>query len=159
MIKTYKKFFLIISLILFTMSCGFKVLDKSSLFNLRISEIQTLGDKKTNFLITNNLQKTLNIEKEGDNYLVLNTTKRKEIKEKNSSNQITKYQITISSTLSLNSLKTYEKKTFSTEVNGSYDVSNNHSTTITNQNNLEKNLAKKTSDLLTKQLIFIFNAN
>ena len=159
MIKTYKKFFLIISLILFTMSCGFKVLDKSSLFNLRISEIQTQGDKKTNFLITNNLQKTLNIEKDGDNYLVLNTTKRKEIKEKNSSNQITKYQITISSTLSLNSLKTNEKKTFSTEVNGSYDVSNNHSTTITNQNNLEKNLAKKTSDLLTKQLIFIFNAN
>ena len=159
MIKTYKKFFLIISLILFTMSCGFKVLDKSSLFNLRISEIQTQGDKKTNFLITNNLQKTLNIEKEGDNYLVLNTTKRKEIKEKNSSNQITKYQITISSTLSLNSLKTNEKKTFFTEVNGSYDVSNNHSTTITNQNNLEKNLAKKTSDLLTKQLIFIFNAN
>ena len=159
MIKTYKKFFLIISLILFTMSCGFKVLDKSSLFNLRISEIQTQGDKKTNFLITNNLQKTLNIEKDGDNYLVLNTTKRKEIKEKNSSNQITKYQITISSTLSLNSLKTNEKKTFFTEVNGSYDVSNNHSTTITNQNNLEKNLAKKTSDLLTKQLIFIFNAN
>ena len=159
MIKTYKKFFLIISLILFTMSCGFKVLDKSSLFNLRISEIQTQGDKKTNFLIKNNLQKTLNIEKEGDNYMVLNTTKRKEIKEKNSRNQITKYQITISSTLSLNSLKTNEKKTFSTEVNGSYDVSNNHSTTITNQNNLEKNLAKKTSDLLTKQLIFIFNAN
>tara|TARA_B100000963_G_scaffold2486_1_gene1962 strand:- start:2630 stop:3109 length:480 start_codon:yes stop_codon:yes gene_type:complete len=159
MIKTYKKFFLIISLILFTMSCGFKVLDKSSLFNLRISEIQTQGDKKTNFLIKNNLQKTLNIEKEGDNYMVLNTTKRKEIKEKNSRNQITKYQITISSTLSLNSLKTNEKKTFSTEVNGSYDVSNNHSTTITNQNNLEKNLAKRTSDLLTKQLIFIFNAN
>ena len=159
MIKTYKKFFLIISLILFTMSCGFKVLDKSSLFNLRISEIQTQGDKKTNFLIKNNLQKTLNIEKEGDNYMVLNTTKRKEIKEKNSRNQITKYQITISSTLSLNSLKTNEKKTFTTEVNGSYDVSNNHSTTITNQNNLEKNLAKKTSDLLTKQLIFIFNAN
>ena len=141
------------------MSCGFKVLDKSSLFNLRISEIQTQGDKKTNFLIKNNLQKTLNIEKEGDNYMVLNTTKRKEIKEKNSRNQITKYQITISSTLSLNSLKTNEKKTFSTEVNGSYDVSNNHSTTITNQNNLEKNLAKRTSDLLTKQLIFIFNAN
>ena len=107
----------------------------------------------------NNLQKVLNIKNGGDVYIILNTSKKKEIKEKNSKNQITKYQITINSSLTLNSLKTNEKKTFSSEVSGSYDVSNNHSTSITNQNNLEKNLAKKSSDLILKQLILIFNAS
>tara|TARA_B100001121_G_scaffold296181_1_gene301301 strand:- start:104 stop:583 length:480 start_codon:yes stop_codon:yes gene_type:complete len=159
MIKSYLKFFLIIPLITFTISCGFEVLDKSSLFNLEVTEIQTQGDKKTSFLMKNNLQKVLNIKNGGDVYIILNTSKKKEIKEKNSKNQITKYQITINSSLTLNSLKTNEKKTFSSEVSGSYDVSNNHSTSITNQNNLEKNLAKKSSDLILKQLILIFNAS
>ena len=159
MIKTYKQFLLMIPFIFLMMSCGFKVLDKSSFFNLKINEIQTQGDTKASFLIKNNLQKILNINNEGDHYIVLSTNKKKEIKEKNSKNQITKYRITISSTLSLNSLKTNEKNSFSTEISGSYDVSNNYSTTISNQNNLEKNLAKKTSDLLTKELIFIINAN
>ena len=159
MIKTYKQSLLMIPFIFLMMSCGFKVLDKSSFFNLKINEIQTQGDTKASFLIKNNLQKILNINNEGDHYIVLSTNKKKEIKEKNSKNQITKYRITISSTLSLNSLKTNEKNSFSTEISGSYDVSNNYSTTISNQNNLEKNLAKKTSDLLTKELIFIINAN
>ena len=59
--------------------------------------------------------------------------------------------------MTLNFLKTNERKTFSTQLNGSYDVSDNHSSTITNQNNLEKNLAKKTADLIAKQLILILN--
>ena len=140
-----------------TVQCGFKVLDKSSVLDLKITEIKTEGDKKINFLVRNKLKKVFKEEALGDAYLEIKTTKDKSIKEKNSKNQITKYQITISSSVTLNFLKTNERKTFSTQLTGSYDVSDNHSSTITNQNNLEKNLAKKTADLIAKQLILILN--
>ena len=44
-------------------------------------------------------------------------------------------------------------------MNGSFDVSDNHSTTISNQNNLEKNLAKKSTDLIIKEIILKINDN
>ena len=157
MFNRYKQILLSILILISTTQCGFKVLDKSNLLDLKITEIKTQGDKKTNFLVKNKLQKVFKNEIESDAYLELKTNKVKKIKEKNSKNQITKYQITINTTVTLNFLNTKEKKTFSIQTLGNYDVSNNHSTTITNQNNLEKNLAKKTADLIIKQLIFIFN--
>ena len=157
MFKKYKQIFLIIFVFTSTVQCGFKVLDKSSVLNLKITEIKTEGDKKINFLVKNKLKKVFKEEALGDAYLEIKTNKDKSIKEKNSKNQITKYEITISSSVTLNFLKTNERKTFSTQLNGSYDVSDNHSSTITNQNNLEKNLAKKTADLIAKQLILILN--
>ena len=157
MFKKYKQIFLIIFVFTSTVQCGFKVLDKSSVLDLKITEIKTEGDKKINFLVKNNFKKVFKEEALGDAYLEIKTNKDKSIKEKNSKNQITKYEITISSSVALNFLKTNERKTFSTQLNGSYDVSDNHSSTITNQNNLEKNLAKKTADLIAKQLILILN--
>ena len=157
MFKKYKQIFLIIFVFTSTVQCGFKVLDKSSVLDLKITEIKTEGDKKINFLVRNKLKKVFKEEALGDAYLEIKTNKDKSIKEKNSKNEITKYEITISSSVTLNFLKTNERKTFSTQLNGSYDVSDNHSSTITNQNNLEKNLAKKTADLIAKQLILILN--
>ena len=50
MFKKYKQIFLIIFVFTSTVQCGFKVLDKSSVLDLKITEIKTEGDKKINFL-------------------------------------------------------------------------------------------------------------
>ena len=42
-------------------------------------------------------------------------------------------------------------------VGGNYDVATNHSTTINNQNNLEKNLAERASSTIVKKLILLVN--
>ena len=52
-----------------------------------------------------------------------------------------------------------KNQNFNISVEGSYDVSDNHSTTINNQNSLEKNLANETADLIIKELILIINDN
>ena len=40
---------------IFFTNCGFKVLDKTTLDKLKINEINTVGDKKINFLIKNKI--------------------------------------------------------------------------------------------------------
>ena len=89
----------------------------------------------------------------------MKTTKEKGIKEKNDNNQITKYQIKVSTSVVINNLISGTKRNLNFLVDGSYDVSNNHSTTINNQNNLEKNLAKEIADLIIKELILKNNDN
>ena len=41
-------------------SCGFKVLDKTILNKFEINEINSVGDKRINFLIKNNVSKLIN---------------------------------------------------------------------------------------------------
>ena len=158
--KILKKNFILFIAALLIVNCGFKVLDKSQLQNLKIESLETQGDKKTSFLIKSSLQKYFTNNENGENiFLVIKTDKTKTINEKNRKNQIKKYAISLNTNISINYLDKIKNKNFSIIVNGSYDVSNNHSTTISNQNNLEKNLAKKSAELIIKELILKTNDN
>ena len=158
--KILKKNFILFIAVMFIANCGFKVLDKSQLQNLQIESLETQGDKKTSFLIKSNLQKFFINNESGEKiFLILKTNKTKTIKEKNLKNQIKKYEISLSTNININYLDKIKNKNFKILVNGSYDVSDNHSTTISNQNNLEKNLAKKSADLIIKELILKINDN
>ena len=92
----------IIKLFLFLIiaSCGFKVVEKTA--NYKILEIYIEGDKKINFIIKNNLLLHSNIENSNLINLTINTNKKKVIKERNISNQITKYEITIVAQVNMN---------------------------------------------------------
>ena len=59
----------------------------------------------------------------------------------------------------LNYLDTGKTQNFNISVKGNYDVSDNHSSTINNQNDLEKNLSDETVDLIIKELILRINDN
>ena len=158
--KILKKNFILFIGVLFIANCGFKVLTKSQLQNLKIESLETQGDKKTSFLIKSNLQKLFINNENGEKiFLIIKTDKTKTIKEKNLKNQIKKYEISLSTNININYLDKIKNKNFKILVNGSYDVSDNHSTTISNQNNLEKNLAKKSADLIIKELILKINDN
>ena len=158
--KILKKNFILFIAALLIFNCGFKVLDKSQLQNLKIENLETQGDKKTSFLIKSTLQKYFTNNENGESiFLVIKTDKTKTIKEKNLKNQIKKYAISLNTNISINYLDKIKSKNFTILVNGSYDVSDNHSTTISNQNNLEKNLAKKSANLIIKELILKINDN
>ena len=145
------------ALILLT-SCGFKVIDKTSSLKYAIKNIESEGDKKVNFFIKNNLIKKFSSGYTDDyvNIKILSNKKRA-IKEKNIKNQITKYNISISTRFEIVFANKNIKKIININENGDYDVNNNKSVTTNNQNNLEKHLARKISKQITDKIIFIIN--
>tara|TARA_B100001094_G_C18150427_1_gene783367 strand:+ start:826 stop:1299 length:474 start_codon:yes stop_codon:yes gene_type:complete len=145
------------ALILLT-SCGFKVIDKTSSLKYAIKNIESEGDKKVNFFIKNNLIKKFSSGYTDDyvNIKILSNKKRA-IKEKNIKNQITKYNISISTKVEIVFANKNIKKIININENGDYDVNNNKSVTTNNQNNLEKHLARKISKQITDKIIFIIN--
>ena len=67
--KILKKNFILFIAALLIVNCGFKVLDKSQLQNLKIESLETQGDKKTSFLIKSSLQKYFTNNENGENIL------------------------------------------------------------------------------------------
>ena len=147
---------LIICLFIFS-GCGFKVVNLSELNNFYINEIETEGDKRVNYEIRNNL---ISMTKDPEKKLInlkLNTNKTKIIKEKNIKNEITKYEINLAVNVT-----TYDKKydilhQFTETSKGSYDVSKQHSQTLSNEKKQTKILSKKISERILSKLRNISN--
>jgi len=153
------KTFLIIVLSLGLLSsCGYKVLDKSSLGNFNIVELNSTGDNKINFFIKNKLKNKITNSKEENEIIIdLKTVKTKNIKEKNISNQITKYEIIIVSTIKVNFINKNISEVIQISSSGDYDVVSNQAKTINNQDNIEKFLAEKVSEKILNKLIILIN--
>ena len=129
------KFFIIIFLFFSLNGCGFKLKNLNNNYN--ITDLQTSGDKKINYKIKN---KILNSSREsGENLITISidTKKQKIIKEKNISNQITKYEIKIISSVELQILG--DKNTtnkFTILKSGDYNVSSKYSNTLITEKSL-----------------------
>ena len=147
---------LIICLFIFS-GCGFKVVNLSELNNFYINEIDAEGDKRVSYEIRNNL---ISMTKDPEKKLInlkLNTNKTKIIKEKNIKNEITKYEINLAVNIT-----TYDKKydilhQFTETSKGSYDVSKQHSQTLSNEKKQTKILSKKISERILSKLRNISN--
>ena len=139
-------------------SCGYKVLDKSSLANFNIIEFNSTGDNKINFFIKNKLKnKITNSREENEIIIDLQTVKTKNIKEKNINNQITKYEIIVVSTIKVNFINKNISEIIQISSSGNYDVVSNQAKTINNQDNLEKFLAEKVSEKILNKLVILIN--
>ena len=149
--------FSIILLMLILTNCGFKVVDKTKLNNFSIKEITSSGDKRINFKIKNNL--SINTAKQNDNKLLvsLKTKKNKIIKEKNIKNEITKYEVTLVSSIELNFLEKNIKDNFTVSSNGDYLAADKYSTTIQNEKRLIENLTNDLSDKIKNRINLITN--
>ena len=147
---------LIICLFIFS-GCGFKVVNLSELNNFYINEIDAEGDKRVSYEIRNNL---ISMTKDPEKKLInlkLNTNKTKIIKEKNIKNEITKYEINLAVNIT-----TYDKKydilhQFTETSKGSYDVSKQHSQTLSNEKKQTMILSKKISERILSKLRNISN--
>ena len=148
--------YLIIFILL--VSCGFKVLDKSFLSELKINEISTVGDKRINFLIKNKINKLINSNNASELINIkINSKKSKSIKEKNKKNKITKYTIKVISEMEILFLNKNIKKEIIVIKEGYYDVTDNNNVNRENQKQLENNLSEKIAQEITKNILRIVN--
>lgn len=156
MIKKITKHILILCL-LFLLSCGFKVVDKTKQNNFSIANIDTSGDRRINYIIKNNL--SINAGKNTQNLLniELNSTKKKEVKEKNIKNQIIKYKISIVVQVKFNLINSKKIHNISSTYDGDYIVADSHSSTISNEKKLVENLVENISEDIKGKISSIIN--
>ncbi len=146
---TIRSFFILIFYLVIT-SCGFKAVDQNYFKGFDIVP-NIEGDDRIVYLLSNSLRKssTLNTNK-----ILINAKikKNKNIKEKNINNEITKYEVSISTLITFEILNGNKNGTFRIEKKGFYDVNNKHSITLNNEKKLVKNLVKQISDQILNGL-------
>ena len=155
--KKLKLIAIAISLILLT-GCGFKVIDKRELLNFNIKEISTNGDKRINFELKNKLSDYNDTNSSKVIKIELDTKKTKSIKEKNISNEITKYQIKVIVNVKLIKTDITNNLEFTIEREGDYVVADKFSQTLNNEKKLIRNITEKISESIIGEIINKLNA-
>ncbi len=138
----------------FTTSCGFKVLKQSELQDFYISSIETTGDSRINFSLRNKLIIQAKDESKKEIKLNINTDKSKSIKEKNSSNEITKYLIKINLLLKIEDERELIK-TLKISDQLDYNVGTQYSQTINNERQAIKAITNKLAEKIIKEISLI----
>ena len=150
--KNVKIITIAISLILLT-GCGFKIIDKRELLNFNIKEISTNGDKRINFELKNKLSGYNDTNSSKVIKIELDTKKTKSIKEKNISNEITKYQIKVIVNVKLIKTDNTNNLEFTIEREGDYVVADKFSQTLNNEKKLIRNITEKISESIIGEII------
>ena len=155
--KNLKLITIAISLVLLT-GCGFKIIDKRELLNFNIKEISTIGDRRINFELKNKLSDYNNTDSSKVIKIELDTKKTKSIKEKNISNEITKYQIKVIVNVKLIKTNNINNLKFTIEREGDYVVADKFSQTLNNEKKLIRNITEKISESIIGEIINKLNA-
>ena len=150
--KNLKLITIAISLILLT-GCGFKIIDKRELLNFNIKEISTNGDRRINFELKNKLSDYNDTNSSNLIKIELDTKKTKSIKEKNISNEITKYQIKVVVNVELIKTDNTNNLEFTIEREGDYVVADKFSQTLNNEKKLIRNITEKISESIIGEII------
>lgn len=150
--KNLKLITITISLVLLT-GCGFKIIDKRELLNFNIKEISTNGDKRINFELKNKLSDYNDTNSSKVIKIELDTKKTKSIKEKNISNEITKYQIKVIVNVKLIKTDNTNDLEFTIEREGDYVVADKFSQTLNNEKKLIRNITEKISESIIGEII------
>ena len=147
-----KKIILIIFLLTLLNNCGFKIAEEKTLRGYFISEIDTYGEGRINYKIKNLLKAKSTDNAKKKLKITLNTNKEKKIKEKNINNEITKYQMNITTKVNYENIFQKMSGDFIINVSGEYKVVEKHISTINNEKKLQKNLANEIADRILKEL-------
>lgn len=140
---------------LFFSNCGFKLVNLET--NYKVAEINIKGDKKINYKLKN---KILNYSKNDSENLIeikIDTKKNKSIKEKNDKNQITKYEVNITTSFEYKDINKGIFKTFVVTKIGDYNVSTKYSDTLNSEKNLVDSLTNNLLDEILENLSLNFN--
>ena len=155
-LHTYKLNLIIIFLFY---SCGFKALDYQAVKELRISEISTKGNKNINFILSNDLKQlfsdSINVKKQIK--IDIDTKEEKRIREKNKKNEITKYEISIKTKLSVSSDINDLNFSMDLEKKGEYQVNQKNIKTIQNEKKARKDIVSSLSDEIFEQILLKLN--
>lgn len=130
-----KKLILGTIILMLLSSCGFKIVNNQQLYNFTIIDVNTKGDNKIAFILKNNLKEKNNVEKNKVN-LDIEIKKNKFIKEKNIQNNIKKYELSVVIYVKYKIDFSNKTGSFTVSKNGYYNVEDQYSKTINNENNL-----------------------
>ena len=132
--KKLTNFCVILILIFFLNSCGFKLVNNSELLEFNITNIETKNNKRIDFLIKQNLKRSLS-NKEASNQikLVIENKVNQSVAEKNIKNQITKYKIDINTNVQIITAQTNKIRQLDISVFGTYEFGDTQAVTINNK--------------------------
>jgi hypothetical protein len=138
-------FFVILS------GCGFKPLKMSNINNISLAELDVEGNKFINFKISAYLKQTLNFKKNNETQIKVsvNSKKKRDIKEKNSKNEITKYNLYITSEVKVDIVGTGKNFTFTLTKLNEYRVDDQYSVTVQN----EKRATNEIINILSQDIV------
>ena len=153
-----KKISLYLILLIFVSNCGFKVVDMSEQNNFSITNIETAGESKINYIIKNNLLKSTKKDINKIN-VKLETEKVRSIKEKNIKNEITKYEILIIVNVKIIENKNNKNHNITVRDTGDYNVAEQNSTTRNNEKQLIKLMSNSLSDKILNEINSTLNDN
>ena len=147
-------FCVILILIFFLNSCGFKLVNNSELLEFNITNIETKNNKRIDFLIKQNLKRSLS-NKEASNQimLVIENKVNQSVAEKNIKNQITKYKIDINTNVQIITAQTNKIRQLDISVFGTYEFGDTQAITINNKKTLEDLLVKRISKKILNKII------
>ena len=153
-----KKIFLLqIIIIFFVTGCGFKVVNQNLVRNFDIAELEAKGNKRVNYYIKNKLLLNAKSSEKKLIKVILNTKLKKIIKEKNIGNEVTKYQLMISSNVKFNLFGEEKMSEFSITDSGDFSVGDIHSKTVNNEKKLIRVMSENLGDRIVNQLITKLN--
>ena len=142
----------------FLTGCGFKIIDNTQFDNYYLNNIETAGNSKINFFLKSELSNSFNNSEKGEQIsIIIQSKKDKKIRERNISNQITKYEIILTANVEFKIIDRNITENFVVTNSGSYDLNNNQAKTISNQDDLEKFLAEKLSKQILQEIRFIID--
>ena len=147
-----KKIQVLFFTLLFLTNCGFQRISDDRLNNFQVKNFLVSGDTKIANRIKNNLM--INIRKESPNLisLSLDVKKTKNISEKNSANQITKYSINlIADDVLINEINGKIDKVKITE-EMKYNVENTYTQSLKNEKQITQDLSGKIAEEILKYI-------
>lgn len=138
--------------------CGYKVVNKSN-GNYNIIEITDSGETRINYQIKNKI--LFGSSKQSSNIFKLNikTNKQKQIRDKNIKNEVTSYNLTISTQVSYSGVGNSIKGEFTINQSGNYEVSSQRINTLNNEKSLTNTLTNNIIEKIKSELNNIINDN
>ena len=137
--------------------CGYKVIKYSELAKFEINKIETVGDSMLNFKIKRKLNSLSSEGNENKINIILNTSKNKFAKEKDTKNEISKYQIDIVVKLEVNSINKEKILGFTIKKTGDFLVDSKQSRTYEIEKKVTDLLINQTLDEIIDNLLFELN--
>ena len=155
-----KKFFLSILLInLFFLQnhCGFKVVKYEGDKNYNVVNFQDLGNNNINYTIQRNLVVKQNDQSPFNLNMEINTKLKKTIKEKNISNEITKYDLNVITNVKIQVIKINKEFEFTVNDRSELKASNKINKLKYDENIILKRMANNISNQINRKIVSLLN--
>jgi len=143
--RNIKIIFILISSIIL-ISCGYTRINQNEKLLIHIQNINIIGNKKISYKLKNNILIISNVNAKKKYAIEIQIKKKKQSKIKNTTGKTTRYNLSLSADIILKDINNLKKSNKSFIRNGDYDVANNYSDTVNNENNILKNLIEQLSD-------------